>query len=104
MKFFRKAFEIKSSEISPKEAARVKTSGIVKQLNRMLVNTLAADNRHLYELDADVDPRHEAFWFVGGIDPTHVIHKMRKGIKRLEQHADNPIDRPFQYVICLPSS
>lgn len=80
------------------EIARAKTSGVVKQLNRILVNALAADNRHLYELDSDVDPRHEAFWMVGGIDPAENIRKTRKGIEWLKEHADEPIDRPFQYI------
>lgn len=95
---FRKFFEIKTSELSPNEIARAKTSGIVKQLNRILINTLGADNRHLYELDSDVDPRHEAFWFVGGIDPTRIVRKMKESIEWKKEFANDPINRPFQYI------
>ena len=77
---------------------RAKSSGIVKQLNRILVNTMGADNRHLYEMDADVDPRHEAFWFVGGIEPPKRIKKAKESLKWLREHADDPLDRPFQYI------
>lgn len=75
---------------------RAKTSGIVKQLNRTLINALAADNRHLHELDSDIDPRHEAFWFVGGIDPTKQVVRWRE--MRQSPLAKLPVDRPFQYV------
>lgn len=76
----------------------MKTSGLVKQLNRILINALGADNSHLYELDADVDPRHEAFWFVGGIDPTKRVKQMREGIDWLKDYVNDPVDRPFQYI------
>lgn len=44
----------------------VRSSAIVKHLNRVLTRILGADNSHLYESDVDIDPRVEAFWFVGG--------------------------------------
>lgn len=95
---FRKSFEVTNSKIDKQEAERVKTSGLVKQLNRILINALGADNSHLYELDADVDPRHEAFWFVGGIDPTKRVKQMREGIDWLKDYVNDPVDRPFQYI------
>lgn len=84
--------------MTPKEVNRAKTSGIVKQLNRILVNALGADHRHLLESDADVDPRHDAFWFVGGIDPTTIVKKQRKGVGWYDEFVDDPVDRPFQYT------
>lgn len=95
---FRKSFEVTNTKIDKQEAERVKTSGLVKQLNRILINALGADNSHLYELDADVDPRHEAFWFVGGIDPTKRVKQMREGIDWLKDYVNDPVDRPFQYI------
>ena len=56
---FRKSFEIKKADLTKYEMGRIRTSGLVKQINRTLINALGADNRHLYELDADVDPRYE---------------------------------------------
>lgn len=98
---YRKFFEIKSTNLTRNEIARAKTSGIVQQLNRILINALAADNRHLHELDSDIDPRHEAFWFVGGIDPPTSVKKSREGQTWMKPYADQPIDRPFQYVSTL---
>lgn len=83
--------------MSEKDIARVKASGIVKQLNRVLINALGADNRHLYESDSDVDARHEAFWFVGGMDPPTQLQKMRAH-GWFKDYANDPIDRPFQYI------
>ena len=48
-------------------------------------------------MDSDVDPRHDAFWFVGGIDPTKKVEKMRAGLKWSKQYAKDPVNRPFQY-------
>lgn len=70
----------------------------MKQLNRAIVNALGADHRHLYEMDVDIDPRHEAFWFVGGIDPPKRIRDIRLGVKHLVEYADRPVDRSFQYL------
>lgn len=98
MFFFRKSFQLKSANIDSKEKERVLTSGLVKQINRILVNALGPDNFHLFELDVDVDPRHEAFWFVGGIDPPLSVKKMRKGIDWYKKYENCPVDRPFQYI------
>lgn len=95
---FRKRFDIRTTDMSAEEINRAKTSGIVRQVNRILINSLGADNRHLYELDADIDARHEAFWFVGGVDPTLLQTKIKKGRPSTEKYADEPYDRPFQYI------
>lgn len=95
---FRKHFEIKSSDLPAIEKDRIRTSGIVRQLNRVLINSLGADNAHLYESDADLDPRHEAFWFVGGIDPAANVRRMKNGLEWTKKYADDPLERPFQYV------
>lgn len=95
---FRQSFEIKSGDLHEIDVARVKAGGIVKHLNRILVNALGPDNRHLYESDCDVEPRHEAFWFVGGIEPTVIVRKMRACRSWTRPYANDPVDRPFQYV------
>lgn len=84
--------------MNKQQKQRIATSGLVKQINRVLLNNLGADNAHLFELDVDVDARHEAFWFVGGIPPTAAVKKMREGIDWYKEFADEPIDRPFQYI------
>lgn len=70
---------------------------MVSQINRTLINSLLADSPHLSEADTDVDPRHEAFWFVGGIAPPERIRKIRKNSWQ-EEYADDPVNRNFQYI------
>lgn len=69
----------------------------MRQLNRVLINALGADNHHLQECDVDLDPRHEAHWFVGGIEPPHRIKMLIKGIERIKEFADDPVERSFHY-------
>lgn len=96
--YFRKEFDLKSSDLDNREKQRIVTSGIVNQLNRILINTLGSDNFHLHELDVDIDPRHEAFWMVGGIIPPISTQKKRTGVNWLKKYEKDPIDRPFQYT------
>lgn len=77
---------------------RILTAGIVKQLNRILINSLGSDNFHLLEVDVDVDCRHEAFWMVGGIIPPISVQKQRAGKKWSKKFEKDPVDRPFQYL------
>jgi small subunit ribosomal protein S30 len=96
--FFRKTFDLKSSQIDPKFRDRIITSGLVNQVNRILINALGADHFHLSELDVDIDPRHEAFWFIGGIKPPESVRKMREGIDWYKKYANDPVDRTLQYI------
>lgn len=59
-------FQVMKKDMDPRKVQRIKASAIVKHLNRVLTRILGADNSHLYESDVDIDPRIEAFWFVGG--------------------------------------
>lgn len=56
----------KLNSLDKRKKMRMKASSIVSHLNRVLTRILGADNAHLYESDVDIDPRIEAFWFVGG--------------------------------------
>jgi small subunit ribosomal protein S30 len=83
--------------LTQKEIERAKTGGVVKQINRILINALGADNQHLFEADVDIEPRHEAFWFVGGIEPAIRIKRLIAGHKSLKEYANDPQDRSFRY-------
>lgn len=63
----------------------------------MLLNALSPSVKHLNEAEVDIEPRHEAFWFVGGIEPTTFVQKMRKGNSWTKEYTKEPVDRPFQY-------
>ena len=89
---------MKADKVTELEKKRIRTSGIVKQLNRVLVNSLGPDYRHLYEVDTDIDPRQEAFWYLGGINPPDKVRIMRSKIKWLRPYAQDSVLRYAQYV------
>lgn len=82
------------TEASQKEDAFAKR--IVKQINRIITNNLTDKVPHILSAQVDYDVRHEAFWFVGGIEPPHqvVTWKKQHNIK----DANESIDRPVQYI------
>ncbi|XP_037937838.1 28S ribosomal protein S30, mitochondrial-like [Teleopsis dalmanni] len=86
-----------TSDIDPQVMERTFTQLIVEQINRVLINTLAADISYLNEVDVDYNPRHEAFWFVGGIDPPKNVVKSKKGHSWQKEMANDSVDRPIQY-------
>lgn len=57
----RKEKKLFSELIDPETENRNRTSRIVSQINRTLINSLLADSPHLSEADTDIDPRHEAY-------------------------------------------
>ncbi|XP_037039129.1 28S ribosomal protein S30, mitochondrial [Bradysia coprophila] len=83
--------------LDPETENRNRTLRVVRQIHRTLMNSLAADCPHLLEVDSDTDPRHEAFWFVGGIDPPKRIRNLRLNSWD-KANADDPVNRSFQYV------
>lgn len=74
---------------------------ICTDINRILLNTLSPSTKHLSEVEVDVEPRHEAFWFVGGISPPTMLRKAREGsrfYKENKEYIEDPVDRSFQYT------
>ncbi|KAH8287095.1 hypothetical protein KR054_002488 [Drosophila jambulina] len=74
------------------------TQIIVEQLNRALLQVLSGEYAHLTEVEVDYNPRHEAFWAVGGVDPPKNVVKSKKGQKWQEDAANDPVDRLVQYT------
>lgn len=95
--FFVLFFRAPSAVDCPVEKLRASSSRIVNQVNRVIVNALSADVEHLREVEVDLDPRHEAFWFVGGIRPPVSVRRLRR--KYIWQHeiSEDPVNRHFQY-------
>ncbi|XP_026741213.1 28S ribosomal protein S30, mitochondrial [Trichoplusia ni] len=71
---------------------------IVKQINRIITNNLTDKLDHILSSQVDIEPRHEAFWFVGGVDPPLEVVRWRKQYPWLKDTYDDPIDRPVQYI------
>lgn len=89
--------KIYDPEISTEEKSRKRSSDLIGHINRALTNALITDAPHLQTAECDIDPRHEAFWMVGGFDPPTNIVKMRKGTWQ-KTFAEDSVDRQFQYV------
>lgn len=76
---------------------------------------------HLIESEVDIEPRHEAFWMVGGISQIYFIFLIfylsvsiqnsvgieppkdkkiwiERKVKLTEEELNESVDRPFQYV------
>ncbi|XP_046825717.1 28S ribosomal protein S30, mitochondrial [Vespa crabro] len=73
------------------------TNAIVYQINRILQLNLVNIRPHLLEIQTDFEPRVEAFWLVGGIEPSGLQSKAKKRIHWMRQYAYDPIDIPVQY-------
>lgn len=72
---------------------------VVDCLNRVLLREVSNNASHLLESEIDYNPRLEAFWCVGGIDPPDSVVKRRKREKILdEENYNDPIDRWVQYI------
>jgi small subunit ribosomal protein S30 len=86
------------SGLDEMEKNRRSNSSLIQQLNRTILNALAAEHPHTANVQVDLEPRHEAFWFVGGIPPLTIVQKNREGRKSQKDRAKEPLDRPFQYI------
>lgn len=95
---YRNDLTLNNPEASPQEKERYVASNVALQLNRTLMNALHGEFSHLSECEVDLDPRHEGFWFVGGIDPPGKVRSYRRGLKWSKKYEMNSVDRSFQYL------
>lgn len=84
--------------LNPVEMDNQLGAAIVQEINRVLLNTLSADCSHLLEVETDLNPRHEAFWHVGGVAPPLSLKKSREGSAWQKEFANDSIDRNVQYL------
>ncbi|XP_053695027.1 28S ribosomal protein S30, mitochondrial [Sabethes cyaneus] len=86
------------NNMSPEEREEIASSSLLKGLHRVLINHLSNQYAHLNELEEDLDPRHEAFWFLGGISPPALVRKIKEGVEWQKPYANDPYDRKLQYI------
>ncbi|XP_055549817.1 39S ribosomal protein S30, mitochondrial [Wyeomyia smithii] len=86
------------NNMSPEEREEMITSSFVKGLHRVLINHLSNQYGHLNEIEVDFYPRHEAFWFLGGISPPPLVRKIKEGVEWQKPYANDPYDRNLQYI------
>ncbi|XP_041980674.1 28S ribosomal protein S30, mitochondrial [Aricia agestis] len=84
----------------PEQTQKVDASAqnIVKQINRIISNNLTDRVSHILSAQVDFDPRHEAFWFVGGVPVPPTVKKWRKQFHWMKYRLDEEVDRPVQYI------
>lgn len=80
------------------EREKIIAGNITQQLNRLLIVKLQQNYQHLSEVEVDLNPRHEAFWLVGGIDPPKSVRKQRLGKEWTKKYENDPVNRYFQYI------
>ncbi|GAB0098706.1 Ribosomal protein S30, mitochondrial [Sergentomyia squamirostris] len=95
---YRRSQEAENVEVSQTEELDLVTLAVVRELNRVIVNSLEEGFPHLEQVDVDFMPQHEAFWTVGGMNPPLNIKGMRgSGYETIKPYKDDPVDRFFQY-------
>lgn len=67
-----------------------------------MISLLCSTNEHLASVQVDKEPRLEAFWSLGGIEPDVMKRKVRENDKRATHiKVDEPIDRYCITVVNL---
>ncbi|XP_012528781.1 28S ribosomal protein S30, mitochondrial [Monomorium pharaonis] len=74
------------------------SKALIHRINRMMLVYLASENPHLLCTEVDFEPRLEASWFMGGLDPPSFIKRFRKSVPFLKETVDDPVDLPVQYI------
>lgn len=95
---YKQAHDLTAADLSRKQKANILSSAVVSQVHRVLTDSLAEQYKHLQQVDTDIEPIHEAFWMVGGIEPLTIVQTIREGTDWQKKHKMDPVDRPFQYI------
>jgi len=89
---------LKRNNLSNEELERRLSLQVVCQINRILLNYLAQDYNHMYDIQVDVTPRIEAFWFAGGMNPSDNVRRTRDCRPWLKHLKETPADRGIYYT------
>lgn len=98
MEDFRQKHDLRKDDLTKMARVDLMSSALVKQIHRVIASGVSKEVPHLAEADCDIDPNHEAFWLVGGIEPMTVVQQIRDGEEWQKKHKMDPVDRPFQYT------
>lgn len=70
---------------------------LIPQINRITLAAMSPAMSHLLEAQTDFDPRIEAFWFAGGVEPSNIVRKSKAESERAKDRANELLDQPVQY-------
>lgn len=73
------------------------SKALTAKINRTMLIHLAPKNPHLLHTEVDFEPRLEASWWMGGINPSNSLRKYRKSVKFLKNCVDETVDLSIQY-------
>lgn len=82
----------------PVAKTHAKANEMSYQVNRTLLTALSSKYPHLLEAQLDFEPRIEAFWFCGGINPPPCVVRAKESIRWLKPYAHKPVQIPVQYL------
>ncbi|CAL7945468.1 unnamed protein product [Xylocopa violacea] len=85
-------------KVKQKKLQDANTNMLVYQINRLILAAMSSSMPHLLETQVDFDPRREAFWFVGGIEPPALLRKAKENSKRAKNYANEPINIRVHYL------
>ncbi|XP_076748855.1 mitochondrial ribosomal protein S30 [Xylocopa sonorina] len=88
----------KVDKVKQKQLQNANTNTLVYQMNRLILAAMSSSMPHLLETQIDFDPRREAFWFVGGVQPSASIKKMRESSRNMKDYVNEPITMPVHYL------
>ncbi|XP_063368268.1 large ribosomal subunit protein mL65 [Cydia amplana] len=71
---------------------------IARQVNRIISNNLSDKVPHILPAQVDYDPRHEAFWFVGGVHLSRRVIRKRAEFPWQRDKLLEPKNRTVQYL------
>lgn len=95
---FRRKHELNEIQLESKSTIEnIIANAVVYQINRILQSNLVGIRPHLMEIQTDFEPRVEAFWFVGGIDPSGLEIKSRRKFRWMRDYIYDSINMPVQY-------
>jgi len=74
------------------------SKALIHRINRTMLIHLNSENPHLLHTEVDFEPRLEASWFMGGLNPPYSLQKLRKSVKFLNDFIGDPVNLPVQYI------
>lgn len=71
---------------------------LIQKINRTMLIHLSSTYPHLLQAEMDIEPRLEASWFAGGVEPPPFVKQYRRRHAYLKDFVDNLVDLPVQYL------
>ncbi|GLV44027.1 mitochondrial ribosomal protein S30 [Carabus blaptoides fortunei] len=94
----KRSHDITNTKLDKASEEDLISDSIIQQINRVVLNNLASTQTYIMDAQIDYDPRHEAFWFIGGIQPPDNSRKSREKFSWSKPLANEPINRAVQYL------